>query len=205
MKSGTHSTAALAFLIVFAGFYFHGISAYARTPEEDKCTQMGVDRATAAWDFCLNDQRQLRSAREASANMLPEAVVGTWIADLEVNGWTFLANNDDIFAFWKPAPGGGATRQIWVRDEFKSPQSSPNAFGASYLSSVTLYEVNCPNLRNRSLQQTVYTGRNLLGEPSSFSSASNWSYAIPGSFGEAIQRQACSPRSPRGPSPRRHH
>jgi hypothetical protein len=83
--------------------------------------------------------------------------------------------------------GPGMVR-IWVRLENATPQTSG---GVTYMSSVTLEELNCTDMKSRSLQDLLYPRRGLGGSPAKIMTVTNWVYVLPNSIGANVAKFAC--------------
>jgi len=112
----------------------------------------------------------------------------SWAANLEAGGWSYAgyAASGDSVHFWRPVPG--FPQREWARFEYKQPQ----AWGAySYISSTSLYDVDCIQGRARSLQTTIYSLANLGGTGQVIGSA-EWAFAGPGTVLENIIGKVCA-------------
>jgi hypothetical protein len=115
-----------------------------------------------------------------------------WTADLNPMGWKYLGSNDTEVAYSRPAPPGQAYARVWVRYEMRDQTTI--GYNTVYLSSAELDEADCTQLRLRTLQWAVYSGRNMTGVVSNSTGSSPWAFATPGTFAEFAVKTACAVR-----------
>lgn len=121
------------------------------------------------------------------------AQAASWTADLAEMGWIYAAESDDTVMYTRPAPSPGRNPRIWMR--YENRDAVPSS-GQSVRSSITLYEVDCTELRYRPLDQLTYAKNNMSGDSLQRPTAGvTWSYAGPGTFAELGVTTACKLKS----------
>lgn len=128
-----------------------------------------------------------------------------WLEGRTFDGWQYGGDSDDAAWFSRPAvqPSSGF-RRIWIRTENKSSEDYGvrNAAGSrmGVMSVIELLEVDCAQVRYRTLQASFYPAASMGGNAVTQTPDSpKWSYATPGTLGEGQVGRAC--RIPRPTAP----
>jgi len=123
----------------------------------------------------------------------PAAGDVAWMSSITDNGWTRMGGNEQMQILYRKAVGapGSAFKRIWIRYEMEEPEPP-----ASRLSSAGLYEVDCVEMRYRTLSWTDYTQRNLSGQTLPDRGSPVWQFPIPATMADAATRMACGMAPP---------
>jgi len=116
-----------------------------------------------------------------------------WSARIEGIGWPFLGVGQDkgviTFAKTGKTPGGQAWQRVWVRHEFRVPQSEA---GLTYRSERMAQDVDCQARTFRSLAVYRYPENNLKGAETAYAiEERQWTKPDPGAFDESVVEAAC--------------
>jgi hypothetical protein len=128
-----------------------------------------------------------------------------WTQSIDQTGWHFVGASEDgafvvLLRRAGPVPGSSYKR-VWYRSEYKIPNhdrrfTADDGTTISPLETIELEEVDCAQGRTRSIQTTEYENRNLVNRShTSDAGVSRWSYALPGSIGEAVNQWTCTESS----------
>ena len=106
---------------------------------------------------------------------------GTWTAVGEGRAFTMLVRR---------APPGNVYPRVWERQELWESETDDQG---SYLSTLSLQDVDCSQQRYRVVQFTSFTGQNMGGRPTpDGAAASQWRFVVPGSVGASAMEWACA-------------
>lgn len=116
-----------------------------------------------------------------------------WSRKIEGIGWPFLGVGEDrsvlMFAKTGKAPSGADYQRVWVRHEFRLPQSEA---GLTFRSERLAKDVDCKARAFRSLAVYRYPENNLGGEPVAFKfDETGWAKPEAGAFDETVVEAAC--------------
>jgi hypothetical protein len=120
--------------------------------------------------------------------------VSTWArANIHADGWLMGGPSSDESFYWyyKPGPPSetGGHSLMWVRFEYPTPQHYE---GVEFSSLSGLQDFDCALQRLKPLQETLYKHNGLVGPVMEVPPPSSWTYAVPGSTGEQMVRDACA-------------
>jgi hypothetical protein len=116
-----------------------------------------------------------------------------WSRKIEGIGWPFLGVGEDktvmMFAKTGKTPSGEPYQRVWVRHEFRLPQSEA---GLTFRSERLAQDVDCKAKTFRSLAVYRYPDNNLAGEAVAFKfDESGWTKPEAGAFDETVVEAAC--------------
>lgn len=116
-----------------------------------------------------------------------------WSRKIEGIGWPFLGVGEDktviTFAKTGKTPAGEPWQRVWVRHEFRLPQSEA---GVTFRSERMAQDVDCRAKAFRSLAVYRYPENNLGGEATAFAFEDRqWTKPEPGAFDETVVEAAC--------------
>ena len=149
-------------------------------------------QAGAAAPAAHNDPSKVDSvtvtAREQKARLTP-----LWATRIEGIGWPFLGVGEDrgVIAFAKTSktPPGQAWQRVWVRHEFRAPQTEA---GLTFRSERMAQDVDCQAGTFRSLAVYRYPENNLKGAETAYAfEERGWTRPEPGAFDESVVDAAC--------------
>ncbi len=152
----------------------------------------------------MHCHRNSRRHRPLLLGALALAVLAT---SAEAADWSTLDQSPDkavTLMFTPPVtPGQGNQAHIWVRWEFTQRRNGPGTPTGpfTYLSAVSLDEVDCADMRSRTLQTTFYAGAGMSGAATTSTQPSEWQYQVPGTMGDHEAQFACASLH-RAPAPR---
>jgi hypothetical protein len=124
------------------------------------------------------------------------AMIISLAAPVAAADWTYVSAALGVTMYYRPPVLHGSAPnlvRIWVRWEYTAPQGLPNVIPAvTYLSAVELEEIDCTEMRARSLQDTYFSQSSMGGEAPTYAAPTpSWSYEIPGTMGDQIAQLAC--------------
>jgi len=116
-----------------------------------------------------------------------------WSRKIEGIGWPFLGVGEDktvmMFAKTGKTPVGEPYQRVWVRHEFRLPQSEA---GLTFRSERLAQDIDCKAKAFRSLAVYRYPDNNLTGEATAFKfDDSGWVKPEAGAFDETVVEAAC--------------
>lgn len=116
-----------------------------------------------------------------------------WSRKIEGIGWPFLGVGEDksviMFAKTGKTPSGADYQRVWVRHEFRLPQTEA---GLTFRSERLAKDVDCKTRAFRSLAVYRYPENNLGGEPVAFKfDEADWTKPEAGAFDETVVDAAC--------------
>lgn len=116
-----------------------------------------------------------------------------WATRIEGIGWPFLGVGDDkgviTFAKTGKTPDGQTWQRVWVRHEFRAPQSEA---GLTFRSERMAQDVDCQARTFRSLAVYRYPENNLKGAETAYAfEERGWTKPEPGAFDESVVEAAC--------------
>lgn len=116
-----------------------------------------------------------------------------WSTRIEGIGWPYLGVGQDktviTFAKTGKAPAGRAWQQVWVRHEFRLPQTEA---GLTFRSERMVQDVDCQARAFRSLAVYRYPENNLKGAETAYAFEDRqWTKPDPGAFDESVVEAAC--------------
>lgn len=116
-----------------------------------------------------------------------------WATRIEGIGWPFLGVGDDkgviTFAKTGKTPDGQTWQRVWVRHEFRAPQSEA---GLTFRSERMAQDVDCQARTFRSLAVYRYPENNLKGAETAYAfEERSWTKPEPGAFDESVVEAAC--------------
>ncbi len=116
-----------------------------------------------------------------------------WSRKIEGIGWPFLGVGEDksvmMFAKTGKTPSGAGDQRVWVRQEFRLPQTEA---GLTFRSERLAKDVDCKTRSFRSLAVYRYPENNLGGEPVAFKfDEDGWAKPEAGAFDETVVEAAC--------------
>lgn len=116
-----------------------------------------------------------------------------WSRKIESIGWPFLGVGEDktvmMFAKTGKTPSGEPYQRVWVRHEFRLPQTEA---GLTFRSERLAKDVDCGAKTFRSLAVYRYPENNLSGEATAFKfDETGWIKPEPGAFDETVVEAAC--------------
>lgn len=116
-----------------------------------------------------------------------------WSRKIEGIGWPFLGVGEDksviMFAKTGKTPSGADYQRVWVRHEFRLPQTEA---GLTFRSERLAKDVDCKARAFRSLAVYRYPENNLGGEPVAFKfEEADWAKPEAGAFDETVVEAAC--------------
>ncbi len=120
-----------------------------------------------------------------------------WSREVRGIGWPFLGVGEDkmvlMFAKTGRTPPGAAYQRVWVRHEFRLPQTEREVTPPfTYRSERLSQDVDCAARAYRSLTAYRYPDNNLTGEPVAFDFENrDWIRPEPGAFNETVLEAAC--------------
>ncbi len=130
----------------------------------------------------------------------PEARIKSapaWSEKIRYDGWPYLAAGEDgsVLMFAKTAKGNdGLSPQgkVWVRREFRSPRTEPEAPGAlPYLSEKVLIDIDCGQSQYKNLAAFRYPKHNLQGAEDAYRYEQSWQAAESGTLDATVLDAAC--------------
>lgn len=121
------------------------------------------------------------------------APLPNWSTRIEGIGWPYLGVGQDktviTFAKTGQTPAGRAWRQVWVRHEFRLPQTEA---GLTFRSERMVQDVDCQARAFRSLAVYRYPENNLKGAETAYAFEDRqWTKPDPGAFDESVVEAAC--------------
>jgi hypothetical protein len=116
-----------------------------------------------------------------------------WSTRIEGIGWPYLGVGQDrgiiTFAKTGKTPDGQAWQRVWVRHEFRIPQTEA---GLTYRSERMAQDVDCKARTFRSLAVYRYPENNLQGAETAYAfEQRDWTKPEPGAFDESVIEAAC--------------
>lgn len=116
-----------------------------------------------------------------------------WSTRIEGIGWPYLGVGQDkgviTFAKTGKTPAGQSWRRVWVRHEFRVPQTEA---GLTYRSERMAQDVDCQARTFRSLAVYRYPENNLKGAETAYAfEQRDWMKPEPGAFDEGVVESAC--------------
>jgi hypothetical protein len=116
-----------------------------------------------------------------------------WSRKIEGIGWPFLGVGEDksviMFAKTGKTPSGADYQRVWVRHEFRLPQTEA---GLTFRSERLAKDVDCKARAFRSLAVYRYPENNLGGAPLAFKfDETGWAKPEAGAFDETVVEAAC--------------
>ena len=141
------------------------------------------------------DSVTISGAAKKAAPMPP------WSRRIEGVGWPFLGVGEDktvmMFAKTGKTPAGAPYQRVWVRHEFRLPQTEA---GLTFRSERLAQDVDCQARTFRSLAVYRYPENNLGGEATAFKfEQSGWTKPEAGAFDDTVVEAACmKPETPAG-------
>jgi hypothetical protein len=116
-----------------------------------------------------------------------------WSRKIEGIGWPFFGVGEDksvlLFAKTGKTPSGADYQRVWVRHEYRLPQTEA---GLTFRSERLAKDVDCAAGAFRSLAVYRYPENNLGGEPVAFKFDENgWVKPEAGAFDETVVEAAC--------------
>lgn len=116
-----------------------------------------------------------------------------WSERIEGIGWPFLGVGEDkgiiTFAKTGKTPAGQSWQRVWVRHEFRAPQSEA---GLTFRSERLAQDVDCQARTFRSLAVYRYPENNLKGAETAYAfEERGWTRPEPGAFDESVVEAAC--------------
>lgn len=128
------------------------------------------------------------TAKDQKAKLTP-----LWATRIEGIGWPFLGVGEDkgviTFAKTGKTPFGQSWQRVWVRHEFRTPQSEA---GLSFRSERMAQDVDCQARTFRSLAVYRYPENNLKGVETAYAFEDRaWTKPEPGAFDDSVVEAAC--------------
>lgn len=116
-----------------------------------------------------------------------------WATRIKGIGWPFLGVGEGkgviTFAKTGKTPAGQTWQRVWVRHEFRAPQSEA---GLTFLSERMAQDVDCQARAFRSLAVYRYPENNLKGAETAYAfEERGWTKPEPGAFDESVVEAAC--------------
>lgn len=116
-----------------------------------------------------------------------------WSTRIEGIGWPYLGVGQDktviTFAKTGKTPAGQAWQRVWVRHEFRSPQTEA---GLTFRSERMAQDIDCQARAFRSLAVYRYPENNLKGAETAYAfEERQWTKPEPGAFDESVVEAAC--------------
>jgi hypothetical protein len=116
-----------------------------------------------------------------------------WSRKIEGIGWPFLGVGQDktviTFAKTGKTPSGEPWQRVWVRHEFRLPQTEA---GLTFRSERMAQDVDCQARAFRSVAVYRYPDNNLGGEATAFAFENRaWTKPDAGAFDESVVEAAC--------------
>ncbi|MCY1648045.1 hypothetical protein OVA11_13530 [Caulobacter sp. SL161] len=149
--------------------------------------QAGTPAPAVKDDTAKVDAVTITAAEKKPAAMPP------WSRRIEGIGWPFMGVGEDksvmMFAKTGKTPSGADYQRVWVRHEFRLPQTEA---GLTFRSERLAQDVDCKTRAFRSLAVYRYPENNLGGEPVAFKFDENdWTRPDAGAFAETVVDAAC--------------
>lgn len=120
-----------------------------------------------------------------------------WSREVRSIGWPFLGVGEDrmvlMFAKTGKTPPGATYQRVWVRHEFRLPQTESEVTPPfTYRSERLAQDIDCAARAYRSLTSYRYPDNNLTGEPAAFDfEARDWIKPEAGTFDETVVEATC--------------
>lgn len=138
------------------------------------------------------DSAKVDSVTITATDKKPSALPA-WSRKIEGIGWPFLGVGEDksviMFAKTGKTPSGADYQRVWVRHEFRLPQTEA---GLTFRSERLAKDVDCKARAFRSLAVYRYPENNLGGEPVAFKfDETGWAKPEAGAFDETVVEAAC--------------
>lgn len=156
---------------------------------------LGGQAATPAPDPAGDAAARVDSVTVTAAGKT--AALPPWSREVRGIGWPFLGLGEDktvmMFAKTGKAPGSSPYQRVWVRHEFRLPQTEAQASPPlTYRSERLAQDIDCQARAFRSLAVYRYPENNLGGEPTAFAfEERGWKRPEAGAFDETVVDAAC--------------
>lgn len=153
---------------------------------------LGGQAATPAPAQAQDDQAKIDSVTITAQDQKTKATP-RWSERIEGIGWPFLGVGEDkgiiTFAKTGKTPAGQQWQRVWVRHEFRAPQTEA---GLSFRSERMAQDVDCQARTFRSLAVYRYPENNLKGAETAYAfEERGWTRPEPGAFDESVVDAAC--------------
>lgn len=117
----------------------------------------------------------------------PTLADDAWMSAIVDNGWQRSLTNpsESLVVLTEAAPPNAPYQRLWTRWEYQ------DLFEGKYLSEQSLLEFDCAAQKFRMVQDIKFSGRNSSGDETPNSTATDWSFAPPGSLFATLASKAC--------------